>query len=212
MHRNTFWRSKRMGQVNIYLPLGRSVKLLIHIRRKLLKTVRVLIFYLSKNISWYSKSLKPQAFWNLPYRCLSLSVPALLQVSGAFQSSSALLEPGYIQMPDSALRSPLSGADISSWTNNSAQTVNLSHGTKGLIVMSSLALMWSAFMDVNDVLSLTRQLSCSYMLIAAPSAGNNCCSSIESTPGARPIGETPDLGNHNHQLRGKALTPPYLYS
>lgn len=91
--------------------------------------------------------------------------PTLLQVSGAFQSSSALLEPGYIQMPDSALRSPLSGAAISSWTNNSAQTINLSHGTK------------------------------------APIAGNNCCSSTESTPGARPIGETPDLGNHNHQLR-----------
>lgn len=50
------------------------------------------------------------------------------------------------------------------------------------------------------------------MFFADPSAGNNCCSSTESTPGARPIGETPDLGNHNDQLRGKALTPPYLYS
>lgn len=76
--------------------------------------------------------MKPQSYCNLPYWCILLSALALTQVSGAFHSSSAVLEPGYIQMPDSSLRSPRNGASISSWTNNSAQTVNLSHGAKGL--------------------------------------------------------------------------------
>ncbi|KAF4400276.1 hypothetical protein G4B88_019485 [Cannabis sativa] len=95
----------------------------------------------------------------------SQAPPAPVQVSGAFQSSSALHEPGYIQIPDPSLRSPLAGASISSWNNNSPQAVNLSNETK------------------------------------APSAANNCCSSTESTPRARPIVETTDLGNHGHQLR-----------
>ncbi|XP_015878398.1 protein REVEILLE 6 isoform X2 [Ziziphus jujuba] len=57
---------------------------------------------------------------------------ALTQLSGAFQSSSALVEPGCVQMPDSSTvhRSPITGAAISTWTNNSAQTVNVSNGTK----------------------------------------------------------------------------------
>lgn len=67
-------------------------------------------------------------------------------------------------------------------------------------------------MDVNDVLSQTWHLNSPYMFFAAPSAANNCCSSTESTPAARAIGETIDLGNHSHQLRGKSiakLTPNF---
>ncbi|KAL5567897.1 hypothetical protein UlMin_024472 [Ulmus minor] len=93
----------------------------------------------------------------------SKNVPALSPVSGAFQTSS-LHEPGNIQMPDSSLRSPIAGSAISSWTNNSVQTVNLAQGTKATVT-------------------------------------NYSCSSTESTPGARPIGETTDQGNHSQAPR-----------
>ncbi|KAF3432932.1 hypothetical protein FNV43_RR24034 [Rhamnella rubrinervis] len=69
----------------------------------------------------------------------SKNAPALSQVSGALQSSSALVEPGYIQMPDSSspmLRSPVTGAAISR-TNNSVKTVNLSHVTKAPTVANN---------------------------------------------------------------------------
>ncbi|KAK9914328.1 hypothetical protein M0R45_038114 [Rubus argutus] len=56
---------------------------------------------------------------------------ALPQVSGSCQSSSALLESGFIQRPDSSsmLISPITGAVVPSWS--SVQTANLSHETKG---------------------------------------------------------------------------------
>ncbi|KAB1204903.1 Protein REVEILLE 6 [Morella rubra] len=90
-----------------------------------------------------------------------LAAPVLLQVSGSFQTSSALHEPGYAIRPDSSsmLRSPITSAAVSSWTNN------ISHGTK------------------------------------VPTAANNCCSSTESAPRARPIAETTDKRNHGHPLR-----------
>ncbi|XP_047177662.1 protein REVEILLE 6-like isoform X1 [Vigna umbellata] len=63
----------------------------------------------------------------------SKNVPVLSQVSGSFQSSSALLEPGYIMKRDSSamLKTPIINAAASSWSNNSLQkSTNLLHGHK----------------------------------------------------------------------------------
>ncbi|XP_029126456.1 protein REVEILLE 6 isoform X4 [Cajanus cajan] len=60
----------------------------------------------------------------------SKNAPVLSQVSGSFQSSSALLEPGYIIKPDSSamLRTPIINTAVSSWSNNSLQeTTNVLH-------------------------------------------------------------------------------------
>ncbi|XP_004308049.1 PREDICTED: protein REVEILLE 6-like [Fragaria vesca subsp. vesca] len=58
---------------------------------------------------------------------------ALPQVSGSCQSSSALLESGFNQRPDSAsvLISPRAGGVVPSWPNGSVQTANPSHENKG---------------------------------------------------------------------------------
>ncbi|KAJ7974137.1 protein REVEILLE 6 isoform X1 [Quillaja saponaria] len=66
----------------------------------------------------------------------SKSAPVSSQVSGSLQSSSAFLEPEYILQPDSptVIKSTTNNTDLSSWSkppNNSVQTVNLLHGTKG---------------------------------------------------------------------------------
>ena len=64
-----------------------------------------------------------------------LAAPVLLQVSGSFQTSSALLESGYVLRPDSSsmLGSPITTAAMPSWTNNSMQKPSIPHGTKGLV-------------------------------------------------------------------------------
>lgn len=36
-------------------------------------------------------------------------------------------------------------------------------------------------------------------------AANNCSSSSESAPRTKPIGETAELGNHGHSLRGEVF-------
>ncbi|KAL2967199.1 hypothetical protein AAZX31_16G162500 [Glycine max] len=56
----------------------------------------------------------------------------LSQVSGRFQSSSALLEPGYILKNDAPpmLKTPIMNTVASSWSNNTLQTANLSPVTK----------------------------------------------------------------------------------
>ncbi|XP_052722717.1 protein REVEILLE 6 isoform X2 [Vigna angularis] len=61
----------------------------------------------------------------------SRNAPILPQVSGSFQSSSSLLEPGYILKNDSPamLKIPMNTV-VSSWSNNTLQTVNLSPVTK----------------------------------------------------------------------------------
>ncbi|KAG5007055.1 hypothetical protein JHK85_025597 [Glycine max] len=58
----------------------------------------------------------------------SKNAPVLSQVSGRFQSSSALLEPGYISKNDAPpmLKTPIMNTVSSSWSNNTLQTVNLS--------------------------------------------------------------------------------------
>lgn len=68
--------------------------------------------------------------------CLFVSALALPQVSGSCQSSSALLESGFIQRPDSAsvLISPRAGGVVPSWPNGSVQTANPSHENKGEII------------------------------------------------------------------------------
>ncbi|KAG4952466.1 hypothetical protein JHK85_046333 [Glycine max] len=58
----------------------------------------------------------------------SKNAPVLSQVSGRFQSSSALLEPGYILKNDAPpmLKTPIMNTVASSWSNNTLQTANLS--------------------------------------------------------------------------------------
>ncbi|RDX87889.1 Protein REVEILLE 6 [Mucuna pruriens] len=84
----------------------------------------------------------------------SKNAPVLSQVSGSFQSSSALLEPGYIMKNDSSqmLKAPI----------------------------------------MNTVVSSVTKV-------------NNPCSSGESTPKVRPVGESNGQGNKSHPLRGKDL-------
>ncbi|TKY45254.1 REVEILLE 6 [Spatholobus suberectus] len=90
----------------------------------------------------------------------SKNAPIPSQVSGSFQSSSALLEPGYILKNDSSpmLKTPIMNTVVSSWSN---QPVNLSPVTKV----------------------------------------NNPCSSSESTPKLRPVGEPNGQGNKSYPLR-----------
>ncbi|KAK7343709.1 hypothetical protein VNO77_12672 [Canavalia gladiata] len=61
------------------------------------------------------------------------NAPVLSQVSGSFQSSSTLLEPGYIIKHDSSaiLKTPIVNTAVSSWSNNTLQkTANVLHGQK----------------------------------------------------------------------------------
>ncbi|KAL5195251.1 Protein REVEILLE 6 [Glycine soja] len=63
----------------------------------------------------------------------SKTAPVLSQVSGSFQSSSALLEPGYILKHDSSAmpKTPIINTAVSSWSNNSLQkTTSVLHGQK----------------------------------------------------------------------------------
>ncbi|XP_061350309.1 protein REVEILLE 6-like [Gastrolobium bilobum] len=62
----------------------------------------------------------------------SKNAPVLSQVSGSFQSSSALHEPGYIVKHDSSpmLKTPIMNTVVSSWSNNTMQTTNLLHVPK----------------------------------------------------------------------------------
>ncbi|KAK9291803.1 hypothetical protein L1049_019753 [Liquidambar formosana] len=104
----------------------------------------------------------------------SKNAPVLPQMTGSFQSSSALIEPGCVLRPNSSsiLRNPITSAAASSWTNNSAQTGSLPHVTKG---------------DMRSA--------------GGPKVVNNCCSSTESTPRTRPTVETTDQGNNGHSMR-----------
>ncbi|CAL9007338.1 unnamed protein product [Prunus brigantina] len=60
------------------------------------------------------------------------SAAVVSQVPGQFQSSSALLEHGYVYQPDSsfALGTPVTSATLSSWSYNSVPPVNVSQITK----------------------------------------------------------------------------------
>ncbi|KAL2324572.1 hypothetical protein Fmac_023630 [Flemingia macrophylla] len=63
----------------------------------------------------------------------SKNAPVFSHVSGSFQSSSALLEPGYIMKPDSPgmLKTPIINTAVSSRSNNSLQkTTNVLQGKK----------------------------------------------------------------------------------
>ncbi|KAF8413226.1 hypothetical protein HHK36_001202 [Tetracentron sinense] len=103
----------------------------------------------------------------------SKNVPMLSPMTGSFQSS-ALLEPGYVLRQDSSsmLRNPITSEAVSSWTQNSAQPVSVSHATK------------------DDMGS------------AGPTVLNNgCCSSTEIIPRTWPTGETASQGNHSQSPR-----------
>ncbi|KAK7270462.1 hypothetical protein RIF29_23621 [Crotalaria pallida] len=58
--------------------------------------------------------------------------PVLSQVSGSFQSSTALHEPGYILKHDSSEmpKTPIINNVVPSWSNNTLQTANVFHGQK----------------------------------------------------------------------------------
>ncbi|XP_042501548.1 protein REVEILLE 6-like isoform X1 [Macadamia integrifolia] len=103
----------------------------------------------------------------------SKNVPVLSQVTGAFQSPAALLEPGYILRPDSSsmLGNPMTTAAVSSWAHSSAPPVSLSHVAK------------------DDMGS------------AGPTVVNHCSSSSESTPRTWPTCETADQGNQEPPVR-----------
>ena len=116
-----------MGQASIYRHLGRKGKLLTLTLRKRQKTVRTvqLFMYISRC----------EVYTIITHIYLLLSATALPQVSGSCHSSSALLESGFIQKPDSSsvLISPRTGGVVPSWPNGSVQSANLSQETKGEI-------------------------------------------------------------------------------
>ncbi|OIW08056.1 hypothetical protein TanjilG_20157 [Lupinus angustifolius] len=64
----------------------------------------------------------------------SKNAPVLLQVSGPFESPSALLEPGYIRKHDSPspamLKTPITNTVVPSRSNTTLQATNLSHVPK----------------------------------------------------------------------------------
>lgn len=62
---------------------------------------------------------------------LSVAMPS--QLPGTFQSTSPLVEPGYVIKPDSSsmLAGPAPGGAAPSWTGNSVQPLNSSQGIKG---------------------------------------------------------------------------------
>lgn len=93
----------------------------------------------------------------------SKSAPVLGQLTGSFQSSPALVEPGYIMKNESIpmLETPIMNTVVSSWSNNTLQNTNLLHVPKV----------------------------------------NNSCSSTESTPKGRPVGESNDQVNKSLPLR-----------
>lgn len=59
----------------------------------------------------------------------------LSQTPGSFQSSTALLEPGFVRRPDSTSMpmNPITSAAAVSWSNNSP-AVGLSNQTKGISI------------------------------------------------------------------------------
>ncbi|XAR53616.1 hypothetical protein NMG60_11022238 [Bertholletia excelsa] len=99
--------------------------------------------------------------------------PILSQVAGSFQTSPVISEPGYMKRPDSSssLQNAGSSAVLSPRTNNSVQTVRLSHTTKGDIRFEG-------------------------QLFAS-----NCCSSTESAPRTGPTRAITEQKNRVHSLR-----------
>ena len=63
------------------------------------------------------------------------SAPAVSQVAEPFQSSSALLDLGYVYEPDSSsvLGNPIPGATLPSWNFNSTPPVSVPQVTKGIV-------------------------------------------------------------------------------
>ncbi|XWS35827.1 hypothetical protein CRYUN_Cryun20dG0029300 [Craigia yunnanensis] len=103
------------------------------------------------------------------------NAPVMPQVTGPFQSSSAMLESGYSCKPDSSsmLGNPIATADLSSWSYNSVPRVPVSQVTK------------------DDA------------VLAGPTIAHNSCygSSNESSPRTWSFGETIDRGDHGKQSR-----------
>ncbi|OVA13944.1 SANT/Myb domain [Macleaya cordata] len=101
------------------------------------------------------------------------NAPTLPQRTGALQSSSSLLESGYVLRPDSSsvLRNSISGPAVSSWAHSSEPLVSVSHVSK------------------DDTRS------------ARPIVSNNCFSGNENTLNPYPTCETTDQGNIGPPLR-----------
>ncbi|CAK9156726.1 unnamed protein product [Ilex paraguariensis] len=115
------------------------------------------------------------------YACVVSSLNQMFKaashVTGPFQSSAALHEPGHARRPDSfsVPRDMISNASLSSCTNNSLSPISVSHVTK-----DDWGLSW-------------------------PTATSNCSiSSNESTPSVATTGETKDQGKgeQNKPMRG----------
>ncbi|XP_061342014.1 protein REVEILLE 6-like isoform X2 [Gastrolobium bilobum] len=117
-------------------------------------------YFLKVQKSGTSEHLPPPR----PKRKSAHPYPQKASKNGSFQSSSALLEPGYILEHDSSamLKTPIINTSVSSWSNNTLQkTANVLKG--------------------QNV--------------------NNCCSSSESTPRARLVGESNGQRNNSHPFR-----------
>ncbi|XP_015899673.3 protein REVEILLE 3 isoform X2 [Ziziphus jujuba] len=108
-----------------------------------------------------------------PYPQKAPKAPIVAHINGPFQSSAALLEPGYVYQPDSSsvLNNPVPTATLS-WSYGSLPLVN-----------------------VSQVIKEDGRLS-------GPTMANNChSSSNESTPRTWPTSKTIDLGDPNKAMR-----------
>ncbi|XP_041014993.1 uncharacterized protein LOC121257814 [Juglans microcarpa x Juglans regia] len=72
-----------------------------------------------------------------------------------FSSPIYLHESGYVLRPDSSsmLRGPITGAAVSSWTNNSMQTINILHRTKVPIVANNCCFPYDINLCCSGTLS-----------------------------------------------------------
>lgn len=166
MHRSTFWRFKRVGQVNMFLHHGQREKQLIPTHKRHLKMVRIIslfclycrpYLFLSPSpsphlsfqcvcmhvcmvLGWGCLQVLPILDWAF-FVCIFLAAPVVTQVPGSFQSSSASLEPGYAYRSDalSVPGNPVTGGTVTTWSFNSVPAVNVSQVTKGIIYSCSLS-------------------------------------------------------------------------
>ncbi|XP_054786769.1 protein REVEILLE 6 isoform X2 [Prosopis cineraria] len=67
-----------------------------------------------------------------PKRKAAHPYPQKASKNGSFQSSSPMVEPAYMIKPDPSamIKTPVTNAAVSSWSNNTLQTTNLLHGPR----------------------------------------------------------------------------------
>ncbi|RXH95128.1 hypothetical protein DVH24_024812 [Malus domestica] len=115
------------------------------------------IFHMTKSFNPYS-------------HVLCFPALALPPVSWSCQSSSALLESGFNQRPDSSsmLMSPIPGPVAPSWPNGSVQTANPSHESKGPTVLNNSCSTTESTPKAQPVGGTTDQVNHSHALRVLP--------------------------------------------